>query len=238
MQVPVTEGGHCHPAPLWRLLPDPHYPGAQHHTERAHFVHRPAPSTHTSALGPQSAFTTRNAGVCIIHVYLNVYQCTYTCISVPPQPLAPLPSCLQDGPAAGQTVQHVHVHVLPRKAGDFEHNDQVYDAIDEASKSLPRQVPFLVACFYLCSLFTAQERMALTSCTWMCGVSGRPADGCLACALVPFIMRERVQGRRHTTSRARICVRGAQACAGCSAMLLSHPHPPTPQPPRYLQERW
>jgi hypothetical protein len=26
---------------------------------------------------------------------------------------------------AGQTVPHVHVHVLPRKAGDFEKNDEV-----------------------------------------------------------------------------------------------------------------
>jgi bis(5'-adenosyl)-triphosphatase len=44
---------------------------------------------------------------------------------------------IQDGPAAGQTVAHVHVHVLPRKAGDFEPNDKVYDAVDDASKELP-----------------------------------------------------------------------------------------------------
>uniref|UniRef100_H3CD34 Bis(5'-adenosyl)-triphosphatase n=1 Tax=Tetraodon nigroviridis TaxID=99883 RepID=H3CD34_TETNG len=34
---------------------------------------------------------------------------------------------IQDGPEAGQTVKHVHVHVLPRKEGDFERNDSVYD---------------------------------------------------------------------------------------------------------------
>ncbi|KAJ7998937.1 hypothetical protein DPEC_G00210170 [Dallia pectoralis] len=34
---------------------------------------------------------------------------------------------IQDGPEAGQTVKHVHVHVLPRKAGDFEKNDNVYN---------------------------------------------------------------------------------------------------------------
>ncbi|CAD7685037.1 unnamed protein product [Nyctereutes procyonoides] len=34
---------------------------------------------------------------------------------------------MQDGPEAGQTVKHVHVHVLPRKAGDFHRNDSIYD---------------------------------------------------------------------------------------------------------------
>ncbi|XP_077385675.1 bis(5'-adenosyl)-triphosphatase isoform X3 [Festucalex cinctus] len=38
---------------------------------------------------------------------------------------------IQDGPEAGQTVKHVHVHVLPRKAGDFEHNDSVYDELQK-----------------------------------------------------------------------------------------------------------
>ncbi|XP_029288271.1 bis(5'-adenosyl)-triphosphatase isoform X1 [Cottoperca gobio] len=36
---------------------------------------------------------------------------------------------IQDGPEAGQTVKHVHVHVMPRKAGDFEWNDSVYDEL-------------------------------------------------------------------------------------------------------------
>nr|XP_023030185.1 nitrilase and fragile histidine triad fusion protein NitFhit [Leptinotarsa decemlineata] len=34
--------------------------------------------------------------------------------------------CVQDGHFAGQTVPHVHVHILPRKKGDFERNDDVY----------------------------------------------------------------------------------------------------------------
>nr|XP_042140326.1 bis(5'-adenosyl)-triphosphatase isoform X2 [Peromyscus maniculatus bairdii] len=34
---------------------------------------------------------------------------------------------MQDGPEAGQTVKHVHVHILPRKAGDFRRNDNIYD---------------------------------------------------------------------------------------------------------------
>uniref|UniRef100_A0A673H512 Bis(5'-adenosyl)-triphosphatase n=1 Tax=Sinocyclocheilus rhinocerous TaxID=307959 RepID=A0A673H512_9TELE len=36
---------------------------------------------------------------------------------------------IQDVPEAGQMVKHVHVHVLPRKAGDFEKNDSIYDEV-------------------------------------------------------------------------------------------------------------
>ncbi|XP_052425209.1 bis(5'-adenosyl)-triphosphatase isoform X1 [Carassius gibelio] len=38
---------------------------------------------------------------------------------------------IQDGPEAGQTVKHVHVHVLPRKAGDFDKNDSIYDELQK-----------------------------------------------------------------------------------------------------------
>lgn len=41
---------------------------------------------------------------------------------------------IQDGPAAGQTVPHLHIHILPRRPGDFERNDEIYDAIDAASQ--------------------------------------------------------------------------------------------------------
>jgi bis(5'-adenosyl)-triphosphatase len=36
---------------------------------------------------------------------------------------------LQDAPKAGQTVPHVHVHILPRKDGDFANNDEIYDEV-------------------------------------------------------------------------------------------------------------
>lgn len=39
---------------------------------------------------------------------------------------------VQDGAAAGQTVPHVHVHLIPRHGGDFVRNDDVYDAVDAA----------------------------------------------------------------------------------------------------------
>lgn len=45
---------------------------------------------------------------------------------------------IQDGPAAGQTVPHVHIHCLPRKFGDFKNNDDIYDEINENSKLLAR----------------------------------------------------------------------------------------------------
>ncbi|KAM9364040.1 bis(5'-adenosyl)-triphosphatase [Pholidichthys leucotaenia] len=38
---------------------------------------------------------------------------------------------IQDGPEAGQTVKHVHIHVLPRKPGDFERNDSIYDELQK-----------------------------------------------------------------------------------------------------------
>lgn len=45
--------------------------------------------------------------------------------------------CVQDGPDAGQTIRHLHVHVLPRKPGDFAFNDKVYEALSSHDKGAP-----------------------------------------------------------------------------------------------------
>ena len=37
---------------------------------------------------------------------------------------------VQDGIAAGQSVPHVHVHILPRVEGDFQRNDDVYEELE------------------------------------------------------------------------------------------------------------
>ncbi|TVU50639.1 hypothetical protein EJB05_02018 [Eragrostis curvula] len=47
---------------------------------------------------------------------------------------------IQDGPQAGQTVPHVHIHVIPRRTGDFEKNDEIYDAIDVKEKELKEKL--------------------------------------------------------------------------------------------------
>ncbi|XP_069825041.1 bis(5'-adenosyl)-triphosphatase [Dendropsophus ebraccatus] len=44
---------------------------------------------------------------------------------------------IQDGPEAGQTVPHVHVHILPRRIGDFEKNDTIYQVLQDHDKEEP-----------------------------------------------------------------------------------------------------
>ncbi|RHZ74366.1 hypothetical protein Glove_225g64 [Diversispora epigaea] len=41
---------------------------------------------------------------------------------------------MQDGPEAGQTVPHCHVHIIPRKVGDFVENDDIYKEINKSTR--------------------------------------------------------------------------------------------------------
>jgi len=43
---------------------------------------------------------------------------------------------MQDGAAAGQSVPHVHVHVVPRADGDLARNDDVYDLLEASESAL------------------------------------------------------------------------------------------------------
>lgn len=42
---------------------------------------------------------------------------------------------VQDGRVAGQSVPHVHVHILPRVEGDLERNDDIYDHLEDWAPS-------------------------------------------------------------------------------------------------------
>jgi len=41
---------------------------------------------------------------------------------------------IQDGPLAGQTISHLHVHLIPRKENDFKENDDVYRELEKHDK--------------------------------------------------------------------------------------------------------
>ncbi|KAJ3047377.1 hypothetical protein HK097_011585 [Rhizophlyctis rosea] len=47
---------------------------------------------------------------------------------------------IQDGPASGQTVPHVHVHIIPRKRGDWADNDDIYPELDRKEKELGKEL--------------------------------------------------------------------------------------------------
>ncbi len=88
----------------------------------------------------------------IVEKYFNADSLTIA-IQVFPYPLLlasfVIHSLIQDGAAAGQTVFHVHVHVIPRKPGDFENNDDVYREV---------RILSLLVSFFLSMIVVREER--------------------------------------------------------------------------------
>ena len=37
---------------------------------------------------------------------------------------------IQEGAGAGQSINHIHVHIIPRKVGDFKNNDDIYPLLE------------------------------------------------------------------------------------------------------------
>ncbi len=67
---------------------------------------------------------------------------------------------IQDGVDAGQTVPHVHVHILPRCKADFARNDQVYEELDSMANDTrkPRTAAEMAAeALELRALFPAEN---------------------------------------------------------------------------------
>lgn len=46
---------------------------------------------------------------------------------------------VQDGPDAGQTVKHVHCHIMPRHKGDFLDNDMIYSELNKHDRDESRK---------------------------------------------------------------------------------------------------
>ncbi|KAG0276713.1 hypothetical protein BGZ95_007151 [Linnemannia exigua] len=71
----------------------------------------------------------------------------------------------QDGPTAGQTVPHCHVHVIPRRLGDFVNNDDIYEKITANSAELlthPERLTAVLANTVASKGVDNEERLART----------------------------------------------------------------------------
>ena len=64
--------------------------------------------------------------------YLDLFECVYHVAPLIEHhyDCSALNISVQDGINAGQSVPHVHVHILPRQKGDFERNDDIYEKLE------------------------------------------------------------------------------------------------------------
>jgi len=69
---------------------------------------------------------------------------------------------IQDGKEAGQTVFHVHVHVMPRKSGDFKRNDDVYVQLDKEDKKKRTPEEMVKEATFLSQFFPENANYSLT----------------------------------------------------------------------------
>ncbi|VWU49861.1 histidine triad protein, putative [Hepatocystis sp. ex Piliocolobus tephrosceles] len=47
---------------------------------------------------------------------------------------------IQDGKGAGQTVEHVHIHIIPRHASDYKNNDNIYKDLNAVNLGYGRDI--------------------------------------------------------------------------------------------------
>ncbi len=65
---------------------------------------------------------------------------------------------MQDGEAAGMSVYHVHIHVMPRRPGDFPVNDDVYREIEHDNRKARSEEEMAAEAARLRLLFEPENR--------------------------------------------------------------------------------
>jgi len=68
---------------------------------------------------------------------------------------------VQDGKDAGQTVEHLHVHLLPRHKGDFPKNDDVYSEIEKEDRPSRTEEDMAQEAEFLAKFFPENEAFSL-----------------------------------------------------------------------------
>ncbi|EKX72644.1 bis5'-nucleosyl-tri-or tetra- phosphatase, putative [Theileria equi strain WA] len=65
---------------------------------------------------------------CMVQVVAESLEKMYNCTSSS--------IIIQDGKEAGQTIPHLHAHIIPRKANDLEDPDSIYESVDNEEGTL------------------------------------------------------------------------------------------------------